>query len=30
MEKGLGTAIKIIGLILTVVGISFAVWRYPY
>ena len=28
MEKGLGTTMKIIGLILAVVGIGFAVWGY--
>ncbi len=28
MEKGLRTTIKIIGLILTVIGIGFAVWGY--
>ncbi|MBW6487656.1 hypothetical protein [Sulfurimonas sp.] len=28
MEKSLGTVIKIIGLILAVAGIGFAVWGY--
>jgi len=28
MEKGLRTTIKIVGLILTVIGIGFAVWGY--
>jgi hypothetical protein len=28
MEKGLGSSMKIIGLILTVVGSGFAVWGY--
>ncbi|MDO9266153.1 MAG: DUF3185 family protein [Sulfurimonas sp.] len=28
MEKGLGTTIKIIGLVLAVIGIGFAVWGY--
>lgn len=28
MEKGLGITIKIIGLVLTVIGIGFAVWGY--
>jgi hypothetical protein len=28
MEKGLGTTMKIIGLVLTVIGIGFAVWGY--
>jgi hypothetical protein len=28
MEKGLGTIIKIIGLVLAVIGIGFAVWGY--
>ncbi len=28
MEKGLGATMKIIGLVLTVIGIGFAVWGY--
>lgn len=28
MQKGLATTIKIIGLVLTVIGIGFAVWGY--
>ena len=28
MEKGLGTTIKVIGLVLAVVGIGLAVWGY--
>jgi len=28
MEKGMGTMMKIIGLVLAVVGIGFAVWGY--
>jgi hypothetical protein len=28
MEKGLGTPVRIIGLVLIVVGIGFAVWGY--